>query len=559
MLPVVSPVSEQLTAWIISTPGRRLVREPALLLLLLSLCSGIFFYGEYRLTTKGLACAVPAVLLLGLPTSFCGGGRYAHDAPLDSVLFYGWGLGLAGLCVLREETSFVAALQGQDGRQAAYLLLGNVASSAVAMDLGRSLLAPICTWNGRDRLSAMLVLSGCAGLSSVLLLRQRSYTAWLQLGAYVGAAAVLERLRRLQKWPCSPPKSPRPSSPSLAMAEAASRGDDTASSRRASTPTPTSEAFGGTSSPDDHRAHAHASSFLRILPIGAIATAWFAFIFLNFLPGHTPDAYRVAPVLDSAFHPSHPVDVVVSMYQESLESVASLLASLRDIPTLAGARVHVYAKASPMNLTALKQQTGAHRVVPLPNVGREGETYLHHILSHWDLLAKHTLFVQADMHNEEATLRRIRSYFHPQRTGMLSLGFVGHSIGCNGTDQWGWSEKSGIVPYVYGRVYQRPCERILLSYKGQFIVSAERIRGIGQGLYRELHTATVDAGSWAHKEPYLRGRKDSMSAPVFGYTLERLWNVLFQCSDMDVAWKCPSLLSGKRKGGSIRDCQCLDR
>ncbi|KAJ4286922.1 hypothetical protein N0V90_012802 [Kalmusia sp. IMI 367209] len=215
------------------------------------------------------------------------------------------------------------------------------------------------------------------------------------------------------------------------------------------------------------------------------------------------------------------------MYDESLESVASLISSLRDIPALSGAQVHVYTKATPANLTAIQYQTSAYRVVQLPNVGREGETYLYHILSRWNLLAKHTLFVQAGMHNKEAVLSRIRFYFHPQRTGMLSLGVVGHSILCNGTDPWGWTDHSGIVPYIYGHVYQRPCKKILLSYKGQFIVSAERIRGISQRLYRELHVAIVDEDSWAHKEPYLQGREDSMSAPVLGWmTVALLYGIM---------------------------------
>lgn len=37
-----------------------------------------------------------------------------------------------------------------------------------------------------------------------------------------------------------------------------------------------------------------------------------------------------------------------------------------------------------------------------------------------------------------------------------------------------------------------------------------------------------------------------MSGPDLGYTLKRLWDILLQCSDLDVAWRCPSLLSGKR-------------
>ena len=69
----------------------------------------------------------------------------------------------------------------------------------------------------------------------------------------------------------------------------------------------------------------------------------------------------------------------------------------------------------------------------------------------------------------------------------------------------------------------------------------------------------TDPDSWAHQEACLAGRPDSMSAPRFGYTMERLWSTLMQCPDMRVAARWPMLLSRTRRGGSPADCQCLDR
>ena len=64
----------------------------------------------------------------------------------------------------------------------------------------------------------------------------------------------------------------------------------------------------------------------------------------------------------------------------------------------------------------------------------------------------------------------------------------------------------------------------------------------------------MDETSWAYQEECLNGRTDSISIPVFGYTVERLWIVVLQCSSADVAWKCTTLLSGKRKDRCIKDC-----
>ncbi|KAF2001082.1 hypothetical protein P154DRAFT_522067 [Amniculicola lignicola CBS 123094] len=231
------------------------------------------------------------------------------------------------------------------------------------------------------------------------------------------------------------------------------------------------------------------------------------------------------------------------------------------MPSLSNARFHIYVKDSGANATTIQERTGADNVTMLPNVGREGQTYLYHILNHWDSLAKHSIFLQADVHNPREFYPRIRNYFDPERTGMLSLGFSGNVCNCHDCDdRFGWNDDAHLLPTIHSRIYydSSQCNNVLLSYKGQFVVSAQRIRGLEKELYQDLHDAFIDEASWAHQEPFLKGRADSMSAPVFGYSVERLWNLLFQCSDMDVAWRCPTLLSGNRIGGNIEDCQCFD-
>jgi hypothetical protein len=102
------------------------------------------------------------------------------------------------------------------------------------------------------------------------------------------------------------------------------------------------------------------------------------------------------------------------------------------------------------------------------------------------------------------------------------------------------------------------CESIRLSYKGQFIVSAKRIRGVRRGAHRGLRVALVNPTSWAHNKEALHDRRDSMNAPSLPCTIERLWNMLFQCDGPEIGWRCPSLLSKWRVGRDISDCQCFD-
>ncbi|KAF2685580.1 hypothetical protein K458DRAFT_441994 [Lentithecium fluviatile CBS 122367] len=281
-----------------------------------------------------------------------------------------------------------------------------------------------------------------------------------------------------------------------------------------------------------------------------LASIWIPYLMLNFSEWKYLKPVRVHPALDREYTPKTAVQIVVSMYKEPVDEVAQLISKLKATPNLRMSQVHIYIKDSESNTTDIKERIGANNITTIPNIGREGETYLYHILNNWDALAKHTVFLQADVHNPREFYPRIRDYFHPVLT-------VCSCENCG--DRFGFSDTKHLFLNIHNRINNSTqCENVLLSYKGQFIVSAKRIRGVDKSVYRDLHNAFVDKDSWAHQEGYLQGRPDSMSAPLFGYMIERIWNLLFQCNDMEVAWKCPSLLSGSRIGGSIQDCQCFD-
>lgn len=300
---------------------------------------------------------------------------------------------------------------------------------------------------------------------------------------------------------------------------------------------------------------------LVVLSAGCLC-AWLP---INFGIIERPHGQRNLPLhLDNKYRPASDVDIVVSMYKEPVDYLNSVLDSLKRIPALSNAkkqRLIIYVKDEEVSTETIRQKTDAFNVTRIPNVGREGETYLRHILEHWDDFARHTMFIQADIHNPREFIPRVEEYFDPASTGMLSLGFSGNVCDCSDCgDRFSWHDDTNLISSLYKDVYQtdKTCSRALLSYKGQFIASARRIRGVEKKIYEDLWKALVDPDSWAHSQEYLRGRYDEMSAPFFGYTLERVWSILMQCSDMEVAWKCPTLLSGTRRGGSKADCQCFD-
>ena len=157
------------------------------------------------------------------------------------------------------------------------------------------------------------------------------------------------------------------------------------------------------------------------------------------------------------------------------------------------------------------------------------------------------------------------------------------------------------------------CKEALLTYGNNFIAGAERIRGLKRDVYQLLYDALTNPNlrdGWAHdasKIPASKvssssaankgsansggkdrpkgngvavdsfrgvndndangkgnlgkgeafGEVDSLELPYLGYTIERLWGILLQCSTSEMAWRCPNTLRGWRRGGEVTDCGCL--
>jgi hypothetical protein len=265
--------------------------------------------------------------------------------------------------------------------------------------------------------------------------------------------------------------------------------------------------------------------------------------------------------LDQTFSPKSRFDIVVSMYDEDPASVRQMLSSIKSTSLLRiiQPRVIIYSKNAATEPETLKIATGADIVEQLENLGREGGTYLDHIVNKWDELAHQTMFIQAHAHNMRELIPRIDNFL-VTNTGMLSLGFTGVICDCETcNDRWGWEDMWDVIPTLYKKVNNNTCEGpMLLSYKGQFVASGRRIRGISLGIYQDLLDAVTSKSGWSHDPSVVSDAIDRPDAPYFGYTVERIWNLLMQCSNLEIATLCPSLLSGWRRGGRQEDCQCLD-
>ncbi|RMY22295.1 hypothetical protein D0867_02803 [Hortaea werneckii] len=272
---------------------------------------------------------------------------------------------------------------------------------------------------------------------------------------------------------------------------------------------------------------------------------------------------------------SRALDLVIARYDESAEQVANDINALVMLPNLGplNPNVIIYDKAENANTSTwandLEDLLLPHiplTVVVKPNIGREAEAYLGHIIDHWDDLADHTLFSQAAAHDIHALRRRLQDYFVPE-TGFLTLSYVGgfcsHCSGCK--DLAGWGEQDGVLDDIYSMFNNGShCQDLVLAYRGQFIVSRNRIRSNDIKAYQHLRNQLIDMNDDKHKMPYLdqnwmAGRRDRLDAPNFGFTIERMWGAIMQCSDQRIAKECPSLLAGLLGNRMpLGACQCLD-
>ncbi|KAI0864430.1 hypothetical protein F4860DRAFT_464106 [Xylaria cubensis] len=238
------------------------------------------------------------------------------------------------------------------------------------------------------------------------------------------------------------------------------------------------------------------------------------------------------------------LDIVIAWYDEPVEQVVRTAQLALELPNIAGRKVRtiVYNKGT-MNETELETnfpiQSGL-TIRRLKNIGREGDTYLSHVLESKQDWASHTLFIQAEPHEPGYLQARLEDYF-VEETGFLSLSHVRNFCPscdtCN--DHSGWTEDGAVLRDIFDRSNpHKTCQDISLTYRGQFVVSSRRMKEANRELLRDLRNRVINDDH-------------------FGFTLERSWGTLFQCPT--ISERCPTLLSGWIGNRvAVEDCQCLD-
>jgi len=185
-------------------------------------------------------------------------------------------------------------------------------------------------------------------------------------------------------------------------------------------------------------------------------------------------------------------------------------------------------------------------VQQLPNVGFEPQTYLHHIVHHYDTLARHTIFCQEN-HPYAIYFRRLEFLFD-SNSSFINLSQEHPCLlrppqsppwTCNG-----YRELCGFIHYV-ANITKRCVNKYWSALNGCFLVSDEAIRRRPKHVYAELLemaeanlSTTVYGGSIPIKILDKAGAKQGMLPggqgftplrPRFALTMERIWVYIFSC------------------------------
>ncbi len=235
---------------------------------------------------------------------------------------------------------------------------------------------------------------------------------------------------------------------------------------------------------------------------------------------------------NSLFIASHmQAELVIARYDENVAWLNNIFGK---IP------VYIYNKGAPLALT----NTDHSSVIALPNLGRESNSWLHHIITRYASLPDITVFLQGridDLGNNVYTT--IEDYF----PHAIQYGFSASAYGIFGPLQWqdikfeadpkyveAWNTgslaRSNLNLIDYATKYLGPLPLLTVtSMCGCFAVSRRAVHMRPISFYKEL------LASVSHH-----------SNPVEGHYLERLWCYMFSSNSLlPIAMGWPESLIGK--------------
>ena len=263
---------------------------------------------------------------------------------------------------------------------------------------------------------------------------------------------------------------------------------------------------------------------------------------------------EIQSLLDRKSSNRHLLDIVIASYHKDGAHFPDL-SSWSEIPSIRRMKPRWIRYDKENHSTAMypnppRSTPDFDKVIYLPNVGREGHTYLYHIVHNYVSLARHTIFCQAEPHGIDRVNARLETLFGNQ-TGFLSLS-EDAMCACSG-ECFGEFKKIG---EFYAMARKHPCPgEFFAAMRGCFVVSRKRIVANPFTFYKyllQLMEASIVHPVHALEDYPVFFPPSTESAPALGHLLERSWAFIFHC-DGGVGHNVDGCIRGKCKGP-----QCLD-
>jgi len=264
-------------------------------------------------------------------------------------------------------------------------------------------------------------------------------------------------------------------------------------------------------------------------------------------PERILEAVNVPPVTKAASSPpqryaSGAMDIVVAYYRVlDADDFRGRLIKLPRLKPLAGLRKRGYVYIKHANTAVANVSWLAHEwrfpttFKHLANVGREGHTYLSHIVEHYDDAdaAEYVFFTQENIEYRLEYMNAHLARFRGNCTGFLGMD-VTYQCSCarcyECTKPAYCASQRARQPEIYALVSGELCAGgFLATMHGEFIVSQRRIHARPKAYYEYLLGLFE-----ANASHFLHGPSDNAFPynavdPPLGYVMEPLWSVMFNC------------------------------
>ena len=212
------------------------------------------------------------------------------------------------------------------------------------------------------------------------------------------------------------------------------------------------------------------------------------------------------------------LELVVARYHEDLQWV-------RRVPK----RFHVSVYNKGLDAPLLPRRRNVE-VIPLPNIGREEQSYLRHVVRRYDDLADITVFAQGKPFDHVPSFHKILHHLAFQQVqvcGFLWLGFIIDEDDATGSllfQNWNRNPDRDPLPLeaFWEALWNEPSpERVTFFPSAHFAVTADQIRS-------------------RPKDFYERAVQVSAELPHAGHCFERVWDRIFNVNGIPPEYRAAS-------------------